>query len=358
VRVVARVEPADEVSSSWHRVDGPDVTVVGLPNYVGPVQYVKKSRSIGRFARRLALDEGAFVFRSSGPLAKQVATELVKARRPYAVEVIGDPSEVFAKGALKHRLRPLIRHWAVRSQRYMCAGAAVVNYESAIALPEKYPPAQNAFVSKCSSIDLAPNHFRAEPIADFHPNPAPRLVTVGSMEQPYKGIDVLLSAVASVRHAFPDLVLVVVGDGRYRQGLEAEAQALGVFNAVKFLGNLPSGDSVRSQLDDADLFVLASRTEGLPRAMIEAMARGLPCIGTRVGGIPELLLEEDMVSPDDSEELAAKLQAVLNDGDRMSSMATRNLSVASRYRSDRLQNQRRDYYSYLRQEAQKWQSSR
>ncbi|GAB3976194.1 glycosyltransferase family 4 protein [Plantactinospora veratri] len=80
-----------------------------------------------------------------------------------------------------------------------------------------------------------------------------------------------------------------LGDGRYRPRLERLATDLGVRRQVHFTGTISAATEVRRQLDAADLFVMPSRTEGLPKALIEAMARGLPAVATSVGGIPELL---------------------------------------------------------------------
>lgn len=86
-----------------------------------------------------------------------------------------------------------------------------------------------------------------------------------------------------------ELELRFIGDGGYRSTLTKMASDQGIADRVKFLGWLAAGPAVRAELDRADLFVLPSRTEGLPRALVEAMARGLPCIGSTAGGIPELL---------------------------------------------------------------------
>jgi glycosyltransferase involved in cell wall biosynthesis len=171
------------------------------------------------------------------------------------------------------------------------------------------------------------------------------VVTVGTLSQRYKGIDVLIDAIARTSRA---LRLVVVGDGTYRPELEAHAAALGIADRLTFLGRLPAGEAVREVLDQADLFVLASRTEGLPRALIEAMARGLPCIGTKVGGIPELLPPDDLVPRDDATTLARTMDAVLSDRDRMSRMSARNLTAAREYHADVLQQRREKFYGELR----------
>ena len=120
------------------------------------------------------------------------------------------------------------------------------------------------------------------------------------------------------------------------------------------VGELKAGNAVRAALDAADLFVMPSRTEGLPKAMIEAMARGLPCIGSRVGGIPELLEEEEMFRPDDPGNLAAKIAEVLGDPARMARLSRRNLEVARRYTADVLRTRRNEFYLRVRAGTEAW----
>ncbi len=82
------------------------------------------------------------------------------------------------------------------------------------------------------------------------------------------------------------------------------------------------------ELDSADLFVSPSRQEGVPRAMIEAMARGLPCIGSSVGGTPETLPQEFLVPPNDRPRLAAEIMRVAANPNLMEAMSAQNLSRA------------------------------
>jgi glycosyltransferase involved in cell wall biosynthesis len=181
-----------------------------------------------------------------------------------------------------------------------------------------------------------------------------KLITVGSLEEFYKGTDVLIDALANCVRSGVDIRLTILGDGRRRAMLEAKTIALGLSNHVSFLGHLPAGTPVRGQLDQADLFVLPSRQEGLPRAMIEAMARGLPCIGSAVGGIPELLPAEDLVPPGDAMALAAKIREVIADPERMARMSARNLAKAAEYREDVLRERRVAFYRYLREQTEAW----
>jgi L-malate glycosyltransferase len=117
---------------------------------------------------------------------------------------------------------------------------------------------------------------------------------------------------------------------------------------VHFRGNLPSGQAVRAALDAADIFVLPSRQEGLPRALVEAMARALPCIGSTIGGIPELLPPADLVPPGDAEALAAKIREVAADPARRARMSAANLAKAGDYREAELHDRRVAFYRELR----------
>lgn len=105
---------------------------------------------------------------------------------------------------------------------------------------------------------------------------------------PTKGLDHLVGAMADVRKVEPSARLVVVGEGPERLRLEALVRVHGVEGTVTFLGRMADPWRV---LSGVDLFVLSSTKEGLPFALIEAMAAGLPIVATRVGGIPEVLVD-------------------------------------------------------------------
>ncbi|MFO0877267.1 MAG: glycosyltransferase [Gemmataceae bacterium] len=105
---------------------------------------------------------------------------------------------------------------------------------------------------------------------------------------PEKSIDTLLDAIALVRRTHPDIRLQIAGDGPLRSSLEAQASQLQLGEAVRFLGQV---SDIPGLLRQARLFVLPSRTEGISLTLLEAMARGLPVVTTRVGGNPEVVAE-------------------------------------------------------------------
>jgi glycosyltransferase involved in cell wall biosynthesis len=206
--------------------------------------------------------------------------------------------------------------------------------------------AETVFTTHYTSLSLAPRVLSAP--RTVVPDGPVRLICVGALEQFYKGHDVLVRAVSECVAQGIDLRLTLVGEGRIRASIEALTGGLGIRDRCEFLGQLAEGAAVLRELDHSDIFVLASRSEGLPRAIIEAMARGLPCISTTVGGIPELLPPEDLVPPDDLPALAAKIREVVHSVARREQMSRRNVSVARHYTEEVLQARRVAFYGHIR----------
>jgi glycosyltransferase involved in cell wall biosynthesis len=129
--------------------------------------------------------------------------------------------------------------------------------------------------------------------ARFHPDgsvsPSGRLIGVGNLYDA-KGWDDLLDALALLRDRGRNVHLDLYGDGVLRETLEAQVSRLGIDGLVTFHGWRPK-EEVADQLRRSDLFVIASRYDSNPCAVIEALASGAPVVGTAVGGIPEMITD-------------------------------------------------------------------
>ncbi|HTU17126.1 MAG TPA: glycosyltransferase [Gemmataceae bacterium] len=352
VRVLARVRDVAAAPAGWNRADGDGVHFTALPYYHGPWQYLRKARRVARTARGAIDREDAVILRVPAEVAQSVAMDFRRRGRPYGVEVVSDPYEVFAPGSVPHPLRPFLRWYLPRQMRQQCAAACGTAYVSYHELPRRYPcPAGWAYYS---DVLLPPAAWTSEPRPIRPQARSFTLVMVGTLEQLYKAPDRLIEAVAVCVRRGLDLRLVFVGGGQYQPVLAAQAATLGLGERVVFLGQVASSDAVRATLDSADLFVLPSHCEGLPRAMIEAMARALPCIGSRVGGVPELLPDEDLVEAGDVTGLAAKISEVLADPERLARMSARNLEKAGEYRPEALRERRLAFYRHVRDRTRAW----
>ena len=116
-----------------------------------------------------------------------------------------------------------------------------------------------------------------------------RVLTVARLDR-QKGIDILLRAWADIISERQTRKLIIIGNGPLKRELQILSRSLGVFDSVEFTGEVKN---VEVYLRDADLFILPSRAEGMPNALLEAMSYGIPCIATNVGGNVELIGMQD-----------------------------------------------------------------
>lgn len=221
------------------------------------------------------------------------------------------------------RTRARLDCWAGRRFDHISAiSDAVYGY---LADSHGYPPA------RLGRIRLG---WSGEPVA---PAPAaarpPTIVCVAALRRE-KGHDTLLAAFAQVRVAIPAARLVLVGDGPYRPQVEAMVRAAGLTDIVHLTGRAVE---IWPHLAEADVFVLASPSEALGIAIMEAMAAGLPVVASDVGGIPELVspgVTGELFAVRDHDELARHLIALLRSPQRLRAMAAaaRDAAEAMRMR--------------------------
>jgi glycosyltransferase involved in cell wall biosynthesis len=129
-----------------------------------------------------------------------------------------------------------------------------------------------------------------------------------------KGGDVLIDAMARVRAlGRSDVLVAMVGGGAMEAALREQARVLGVTEQVRFCGEQPHAE-VPDWISACDVLCLPSRREGCPNVVLEALASGRPVVATRVGGVPELLNDENglMTPSEDAEALAAALCRALD----------------------------------------------
>ena len=370
VRVVARATKVDRPPDGWLPVTGKDIHFHPIPDFLGPWQYLQHYGVVTQAIREAVPTQGALIMRVGSQIANVMTGKLRETDYPYALEVIGDPYDVFAPGVVEHPLRPLFRWHFSKSLRNQCLNAIAVAYVTKNSLQKRYPTRMiseslsdvelpgDAVLGGVASTYFSSIELNASSIVDGKRKQklgGPyRIITVGSLAQMYKGVDVLIEALAMCVQRGLDASVTVLGDGKFREELENLAKNRGLGNRVEFAGQLTSGKAVRDRLDQADLFVLPSRTEGLPRALIEAMARGLPCVGTTVGGIPELLESGDLVPPGNAKALAEKLVEVFSDPDRMDAMSNRNLTLSLEYGDQVLRQRRQAFYRDVLEGTKKW----
>ena len=362
ILVLARVRQAAQRPPKAVPAGGERVFFFDLPDYLGPWEYLRSLiRLRGRVQQAVARCD-AFILRVPGAIGQLAWQVLRQSGRSYGVEVTADPWDMYSPGAVPSIGRPVARNrWSILL-REMCRQAPCVSYVTREALQRRYPPGSGTWSTYASDVDLKEGAVEPEGMelrirrlrevaASGEGSRRWRIGFVGAFAQMYKAPDILMRAAAACARGL-EFTLEFVGDGKYKAPMERLAHQLGLASRARFLGALPPGQAVQKFLDRMDLFVLPSRQEGLPRAMVEAMARGCPCIGSTVGGIPELLAPEDLVPPGDADALAAKIREVLSEPTRMERMARRNWERAKDFQPETLLQRRLEFCREVRRQAE------
>jgi glycosyltransferase involved in cell wall biosynthesis len=158
------------------------------------------------------------------------------------------------------------------------------------------------------------------------------ILFVGSL-YPVKGVKYLITAMKKILEEMPDVRLILVGDGKERENLVELSKQLSIVKYVRFVGKIPH-EKVKNFMQDADVFVLPSLSEGLPNVILEAMACGLPIVASRVGGISNIITNDIngyLVEVEDTDDIANKIILLLNDQALRKKISENNRQIVKKY---------------------------
>lgn len=355
VKVVSRLGKADYAQvEGYLRSDGDNVSFAPLPMVRGMKGYVKNVISFLKDAKKAVRDEDCAIIRLPSIPATFVEFVYARKHKPYVLEVVVDPLNAYAGNKLAAKV-------LTEQLRKSCLNANGVSYVTQYALQEQYPSrarisgknTEEYFESYYSSIILKDDFFA--PARDYSKigNKVKLVHTANNINNDVKGHDVVIEVVKKLNDLGIDASVTFIGDGDLRPELEKMAEVLGVGTKVVFTGLLGSAMEVREKLLGADIFILPTKAEGLPRAVIEAMAVGLPCLSTPVNGIPELLEKEYMFDPMDSQGFTKKIIELLQNPEKMGQTSMRNINKAREYEETVLQQRRIEFYTKLKNLAKR-----
>lgn len=350
VKVVSRLGKADYTQvEGYLRSDGDNVSFAPMPMVRGMKGYVKNLVPFFRNAQKAVTDEDCAIIRLPSIAATFVEFAYARKHRPYALEVVVDPLNAYAGNKLAAKV-------LTAQLKKSCLNANGVSYVTQYALQEQYPSRAHIngkstseyFESYYSSIILKESFFASARDYSQTGKKIKLVHTANNINNDVKGHDVVIKVVKKLNDLGIDASVTFIGDGDLRPELERMAEGLGLGTKVVFTGLLGSAMEVRAKLLEADMFILPTKAEGLPRAVIEAMAVGLPCLSTPVNGIPELLETEYMFDPMDVEGFTNKIIELLQNPEKMGQASMRNINKAREYEESVLQKRRIDFYTRLK----------
>jgi glycosyltransferase involved in cell wall biosynthesis len=294
----------------------------------------------------------AAIIRLPSELGFHVAAQCRKAGKPYAVEMVGCAWDGMRNhGAMSGRLyAPL---FFLRTRREL-RRTPLALYVTSEWLQRRYPTDGKAYaasdveIASMSERERQARNNRLQRIADGQ---RPELGTVASLRIRSKGIQTVLAALQLLRSDGLDLRYRVLGSGDPSPWIELAARR-GVADLVSFDGVRPAGAGVAQWLDAIDIHLQPSFQEGLPRATVEAMSRGVACIGSTCGGIPELLPAERLHAPGDVNALAARIRTLVTNPRALADASARDVEFAEAFQPRRLAAIRAEFLTELRNAAE------
>lgn len=218
----------------------------------------------------------------------------------------------------------------------LTAKGILKNASTVIALTEHMKDAMQAIYSR--DVIIVPNGINLNEVAEREAeggNPGKKILFVGRLH-PVKGTQYLLGAMSIVHRELPEAKLILVGDGEEREHLETLTDNLGIRECVEFAGRVPH-ERVEDYMNQAEVFVLSSLSEGFPVTILEAMACGLPVVATRVGGVPDIIKNGTngyLVDTMNQEQIAEALLNLLQDKQLRKDISENNREGVRRYRWD------------------------
>jgi len=351
VLVVARVDFVESVPGDFSRADGYGVKFYKLPYYIGPLGWVANYRKIISEINKINFFGSAVILSMPGIISYLVYRSLNG--YPYSVYVIGDPNMVFSRGVSKHALRPIIRYLFTRHQKTVCHNASVISYVTKNDLQKRYPTQKKIKSFRFSDVDLNINDY-ANKGKKYVKSKKIKLVFVGMFFELYKNQLNLIRALKILKKFDLDFELSMIGDGRYLNICKKMAQKLSLEN-VSFLGALPKWKMI-DQMRKSDIFILPSRAEGLPRAIIQAMAQGIVCLATNVGGISDILNPEQLIKTGNPIDIANKIIDLSMNPKEMTRIASRNLKLSKQFSESNQQRKRVEFYNQIRKVSESYRS--
>jgi glycosyltransferase involved in cell wall biosynthesis len=277
----------------------------------------------------------------------RIVIEILRADAVHA-PVPGDIGTIGILIAFLFRKPLLVRHcgnWSVQrstAERFwrwmmerLAGGRNVMLATGGAAGP---PSLRNPNVRWIFSTSLTERDLRAcNRQNDQSPCSAPKLIIIGRQERG-KGTDLVIKSLPIIMEDFPGATLDVVGHGEALSEFQKLASTVGVQDRVTFHGKVDH-DRVMSLLQGADLFCFPTSSEGFPKAVLEALACGLPVVTTKVSVLPELIGTGCGVLVENATPVAVAqaVKSCLSDADRYRAMSGKAIETAKQYSLERWQ---------------------
>lgn len=290
VAIVSRQEEIDYKPENMSLSTGERLEFIKVPDFKSIKNYPKKAAA-NKIINREVKNADCVIARLPSTVGNTAIKYAKRYNKPYLVEVVGCAWDGYWNHSLVGKAIALPSFMKMKN---LVKNGAYALYVTNEFLQNRYPTRGKEI--NCSNVSLVEFddkvlEKRLDKISGLNKNTKLIIGTTAAIDVRFKGQQYVIEALAKLKEqgiVNYEYQLVGGGDSSY---LKSIAEKYDIIEQVKILGSMPHSD-VFKWLDTIDIYVQPSRQEGLPRALIEAMSRGIPAFGAKTAGIPELIEKE------------------------------------------------------------------
>ena len=331
-----------QVENTYNKFELPNTYFKPVHSLSGPIAQFKNKLAVSKTIKEELLNADALIARlpsETGYLAIKIAKEL---EIPYVVEVVACVWDaLWNYGSIQAKLYAPIATYKMKNKIIVAPYAVYVTNKF---LQDRYPckgkieNISNVEIRGVSEQELDKRNNRYKRNKKLY-----TIGMIGSLKNKIKGLEIAFKALEILKKDNIDFQFQILGDGDQKPW-KVMAKELGIDDKIKFCGVLPGGPPVLNWLDNIDIYIQPSYQEGLPRAVIEAMSRGCPVVGSSAGGIPELIGSSNLHKPGDYKTLAKILGSEMLDIEHAKQLSLRNYEESKKYEKDILDKKRNSFW--------------
>ena len=342
ITIMIRTYPFKEGESRERYTEIPqEYKIIHVDNYMTLQGLAFLRKKVKKQLRTIINGMDLVIARFSGQTGVMAAEICREIHKPYIVECVGCPWDSFWNYSWKGKF---LAPFFYLQQKIVISHAPYVIYVTNRFLQNRYPTYGKSIGA--SNVELLPmdESILRMRISKLDNEPSGKVLTLGTasaIDVKYKGQAYVMKAMAILKKEGIRFKYQIAGSGK-KDYLEKMAQKYGVISDIEFIGVLPH-EKIFEWMDSLDIYIQPSDQEGLPRALIEAMSRACPAIGSTTAGIPELLSEEVVFT---RKKVKALVKILRNMQSRQlrSQQARRNYLKAFDYQRDIIYNRRNKFF--------------
>ena len=341
-----KVKSVQNELSDYFKIDTKTLNIIELPWYQGSIgfliNFIPMVVKISKYRKRF----DGYILRVAQLESYLVYFILGLKKNRYLVEVVNDPAQI-----LKYKIPNSLNLFIFKS---ILLNAMGISYVTKQYLQRKYSPLlntsskNNVLETYYSSVEISDEHILLPRKYTSNPKQIRIIHVSNTMKDNIKGHITTIKIVKMLVDNGFNVQCVFVGHGSSIDKYEALVNELGITDYIHFIGRVTNKDKIFQYIDDSNLFLYPTNFDGLPRVLIEAMARGIPVISSPVSGVPELLDPQFLIEPNNIEGFYKLIASIFSNYQMMNYMSETNIKKAREFSSEVLKIRRTEFLEYLR----------